>query len=402
MTARSIRVLLVTGEYPPDQGGVGDYTAHLAQALVAEGCQAGVLTRRRHRWSVPHAPHESVPVYRAVPRWDLWTPHRVRSAAALVRPDVVHFQHQEAAFDMSFGVHLAPAWIRRTRACVAITYHDLAVPYLFPKAGRLRAWVSRLPAHSANLVVATTAADQRDLASAGVAAEVIPIGSNIDGPGPEGVDADWRARHAPGANPLLVYFGLLNSSKGLASLAGLMSRLAESGADARLVVVGSGTGSSDATNHDASQSLRAAMDAAGVTERVSYTGHLPADEVAAWLAVADAVVLPYDDGASFRRGSLLAALRCGAAIVTTTPQSGAVGPPLPDLRHEHSALLVPPRDVDALYQAVVRLCGERELAARLRSEARALSGAFSWTAIARRHTTLYQRCVLGATVAAGG
>ena len=39
-----MRVMLVTGEYPPDEGGVADYTRCLAEALVAEGVEVVVVT----------------------------------------------------------------------------------------------------------------------------------------------------------------------------------------------------------------------------------------------------------------------------------------------------------------------------------------------------------------------
>src|SRR5438034_6523396 len=41
------RVLLVTGEYPPARGGVGDYTCHLGAALRELGICAEVLTGDR-------------------------------------------------------------------------------------------------------------------------------------------------------------------------------------------------------------------------------------------------------------------------------------------------------------------------------------------------------------------
>ena len=39
-----MRVMLVTGEYPPDEGGVADYTRCLAEALVAEGVEVVIAT----------------------------------------------------------------------------------------------------------------------------------------------------------------------------------------------------------------------------------------------------------------------------------------------------------------------------------------------------------------------
>ena len=39
-----MRILFITGEYPAMQGGVGDYTRQLSQALGALGVDVHVLT----------------------------------------------------------------------------------------------------------------------------------------------------------------------------------------------------------------------------------------------------------------------------------------------------------------------------------------------------------------------
>ena len=39
-----MRVCLVTGEFPPQQGGVGDYTAELSKALAGLGVEPHVIT----------------------------------------------------------------------------------------------------------------------------------------------------------------------------------------------------------------------------------------------------------------------------------------------------------------------------------------------------------------------
>ena len=62
------------------------------------------------------------------------------------------------------------------------------------------------------------------------------------------------------------------------------------------------------------------------------------------------MALPYVDGASLRRGSLLAAIAHGKAIVTTEPRY-----PIEGLRHEDSVLYVPPNDPQSLADAVKRL-----------------------------------------------
>jgi hypothetical protein len=41
-----MRVGFVTGEYPPMQGGVGAFTREVARAMIAQGHEVSVLTRK--------------------------------------------------------------------------------------------------------------------------------------------------------------------------------------------------------------------------------------------------------------------------------------------------------------------------------------------------------------------
>ena len=57
----------------------------------------------------------------------------------------------------------------------------------------------------------------------------------------------------------------------------------------------------------------------GIEGRVSWTGRIPARDVSALLVGSRLVFLPYDSGVSDRRGTLMAALAHGKAVVTTRP-----------------------------------------------------------------------------------
>jgi glycosyltransferase involved in cell wall biosynthesis len=121
-------------------------------------------------------------------------------------------------------------------------------------------------------------------------------------------------------------------------------------------------------------------------QRVHWTGYTPPEEVSANLLAADVVVLPYRDGASFRRGSFMAALAHGRPIVSTHPPVH-----LPELRDGENVLLVPPDDPDAVAAAMARLATNPALRQRLGEGAEALAREFTWDRIAIRTAELFGR-----------
>jgi glycosyltransferase involved in cell wall biosynthesis len=111
-----------------------------------------------------------------------------------------------------------------------------------------------------------------------------------------------------------------------------------------------------------------------------------AADVSAHLLAADCAALPFRDGASFRRGSLLAALAHGCPLITTAPADPATTADLADGR---VALMIPPGDSAALAAALARLAASPELRAALAAAGPRAAAPFAWPAIARRHTQLY-------------
>ena len=132
---------------------------------------------------------------------------------------VVHIQFQAGAFDLLGDVCLMPLVLRRVRPRVRVvtTFHDVRVPYLFPRAGRLRRAAVKLLARTSHAVIA---ADERDLEALGVPACTAASGADWLqhrlAPG-HGYDrAAFRRRLGLAADAVaIVYFGLLNQSKGL-------------------------------------------------------------------------------------------------------------------------------------------------------------------------------------------
>src|SRR5439155_9131320 len=266
--------------------------------------------------------------------WDWRCARIVRAAVRAARPDIVHVQYQPAAFGMQAAVSWLPGWLGRGRPDLrtATTFHDLRVPYLFPKAGPLRAAVRDRLLRGSDAAVFTERADWAAAAAPRPDGRYwIPIGSNLAPEPPAGYHRRrWRAdAGVDDGTFLVVHLGFLNRSKGLETLLDAMVRLRGEGRRTRLLLVGAEAGASDPSNraYEAEIARRlAVLELSGLVVRLPQVAPAAAS---AYLLAADAAAFPFRDGASLRRGSLLAALAHGLPTVSTrTPgaHGTAAGP----------------------------------------------------------------------------
>ncbi len=381
-----MRIGLITGEYPPMQGGVGDFTAQLAQALAGLGHDVHVLTGRSDEY--PPARDTCFEVHRAVEHWKWGCWKQILRVAGEIGLEVLNVQYQAAAYSLHPAINFLPRVTHRPP--VVVTFHDLKVPYLFPKAGPLRWQAVRMLALRADSVIVTNREDYLHLQSelTNQRLNLIPIGSNIPAVLPPGYDrAAERARWGVGPDDLLLgYFGFLNESKGVEDLIQGMAILRARGLPAHLLMIGGRVGSSDPTNQAYAEHVERLIRQLNLEQRVHWTGYTLPEAVSAGLMAADICVLPYRDGVSFRRGTLHACLSHGRAIVTTMP---AV--PLPEIRHGENMLLIRPRAPEELAEAITLLAQDQALRERLESGARALAAGFAWERIARQTAALFGR-----------
>ncbi|MBI5666560.1 MAG: glycosyltransferase [Chloroflexi bacterium] len=379
-----MRIGLVTGEYPPMHGGVGAYSHLLAVELARQGRAVFVLSS-----SATREDHPAINLSNNIRRWNLGSLRAIGNWAHNNRLDVVNLQFQTAAFALSPWIHFLPDALRTIP--VVTTFHDLRYPYLFPKAGPLRPWIVHHLARASAGIIVTNHEDAQQVQMLSKVA-LIPIGSNILEPLPPDFDPrKWRAK--AGAQPgdfLLAYFGLFNRSKGIDTLLAGLAQLHAAGLPARLVLIGGGAGSSDPTNAAFMAQMNSMIERHHLAPFIHQTGYLDESAVGAYLTASDAVVLPFADGASYRRGSLMAALHYGCAIITTTPQVA-----VPTFKDGDNMLLVPPGDSAALVQAINRLRAAPDLRDHLRRGAARLANAFRWDTIARDTITFFRRITEG-------
>ncbi|MBI4789358.1 MAG: glycosyltransferase family 4 protein [Chloroflexi bacterium] len=414
-----MRVLFITGEYPPMQGGVGDYTREIAHGLAAHGAEVRVLTSQlattNYQLPITNRQFSIRPI---IAKWN-WSSLRVISNYVRdFAPDIVNIQYQTGAYAMHPAINFLPRMLRfpffPSFPKFVVTFHDLRIPYLFPKAGPLREWVTRELARSCHAVIATNAEDYSKLSPFNLRLlTCIPIGSNIPTIEPQDYRrSEWRAQLGVSDGELLLcHFGFVNARKGCDTLVRALAMLP----NAKLLMMGGQTGASDPTNVAQLAQLQSLIAELGLTERVRWTGYTPPEVVTANFRAADLCVLPYREGASYQHGTLMAALAHAMPIVTTaSPPTPLPPPPSPGtkfssrrggrgtegeggevtLSDSHNCLLVSPDDPHALAQAIQRAAGSPELRARLSRGACDLAQHFTWYKIVQQYLELFNHLTI--------
>ena len=379
---------MVSGEFPPQHGGVGDYTNLLCQHLVPLGIEVGVVTSKA---AGETARGKGFPVAPAVNRWDFFCWPELGKRIRTMNANIIHVQYQTAAYGLHPAINLLPLALRMAKnpAKVVFTFHDLEAPYRPWLRGPVRRMAMRAGERKCDAFVATNGADFQQLMASQPGPpwaryHLIPIGANVPKQPPKRYTREaQRKKLGAGARTLLLsHFGLLNQSKGLQDLLVAMKLLMEQGRDVRLILVGGTAGSSDATNVDFANQIRSQVEQLGFGGKVHETGFLAPEDVSAHLLACDVCVLPYRDGASFRRGSLMAALEHGLCTVTTRPAE-------PDLVDGQNVRLVDPANPIGLARPIDDLADDEVTRRRLGLEAGKLSERFGWPAIAEKHQALY-------------
>ena len=384
MAADGPRVMIVSDQFPPAKGGIGDYTALLSDALVACGVRVSLFVREG---SDPKA--SRAPIAATFDRWSWAALSHLHRTLVATDAEWVHLQHNGGMYgSCRLAAYFLPRYLRWKRwpGKIAVTFHDINRPPLFPKAGRLRDWVLGDLARNADVAFAADDSDILALRRLGANAQQVPIGSNIR---PiclnDAAIGSIRSRyHIPTDYTLLGHFG---TTIGLDTVFRALPSLKKTS----LLLIGKRNeigshGEIDRVPKD----LHTLLEMTGCSHRVRWTSHLSAEEVSHALAACDVVALPYPAGASLRHGGLIAAICQGRAIVTTTPQT-----PLGKLLAQQIFLTVPPGDPSALAAAVRKISSDNATKTNLEAAAVAVRGYFSWDSIAREHLSWYQTRGIG-------
>lgn len=333
-----MKVVLITGSYPPDICGVAEYTERLAEALQRAGAEVVVVTGKK--WNIANA----VPLNR-----------EIRQIGA----DVLHIQYPATGY----GWHLGPQSLSLLQPFVT-TIHECSQTHILRRLS-LYPFTLRAPE-----VIFTNEFEQeysrRFAPWIKGRSTVIPIGNGVP-LGPDSVDA---------LPNVVTNFGLIRPRKGLEQVIEMARLFRERANGLSVRIVG--------TVLPGYEDYYAQLQKEASSLPLKWVLGLNGTSLANTLAETEVAYLPFPDGASERRSSLIAMLANKAAIITTR------GPHTPSAMEKAVQFAESPTEAVALAEDLFN--NPRRLEAT-QSRAEEYAARFSWSSIAAEHMAIYQQLV---------
>lgn len=267
--------------------------------------------------------------------------------------------------------------LQRRGWAVVYTIHDL-----LPEAARgIRSWWHRSMIVDADALIAHTAGLARAITVACPDAPPIHVVAHGRSLLPEPTKAEQHAARAGLGlgtdSQVLLSFGMIQAYKGLDCLIDALPRVLASWPDVRLVIAGEPLMPLGPITRQIAR--------LGVARAVVWRpGFVPEAELSRYFAAADLLVAAHVDQVGVS-GVVLTAQACGLPVVA----SGVGG--LPEVvTSEDRGWVVPPRDPEALAEAICRaLANPAEMAERAHRARASVARQHDWGDVAQRTTEVY-------------
>lgn len=301
-------VVIFSDLLPPKRGGLADHTYHLATQLQAAGHAVTVISSVGVGTDVP---------FTVRPVVDDWRDGALLVAELSAVPSDAIFLWQYVPHMYGHGGvnPVLPRFMRALRRAgrkQVVIAHEIAADLSWNPGRFWYAWNHRrqwkqILEHADVIPMSTSRWVEDWSVRAKRAASkffTLPSPSNIPvSPTRAGHRAEWLARQRLPANArVIAYFGTVNPTKRIPWILDAWSAARRADHPVAFVLVGGAPGLSLPSNLD---------------EWYRPLGFLSAPDVSRALQAADLVALPFLDGVSERRGSVMAALEHGVAVATT-------------------------------------------------------------------------------------
>ncbi|ACI18817.1 glycosyltransferase family 4 protein [Dictyoglomus thermophilum] len=325
-----MKIALITGSLPPEPCGVGDYTYNLSNALIKKGLNVTVLCPKK--WK----PKDIYHLYKELKNYS-----------------ITHMQYPTLGYGYSIGPH----FLSLIKPMV-ITLHEASQAHILRFISLFAFTIN-----SQKLIFTSKYEKEyfeKFYPYIKSKTYVIPIGSNIPF-----CDKSKERRKE------IVYFGLIAPNKNLEDFIKLASLIKNSNLSLNLRIIGK------IKDNKYYQELKYISKDLNIIWNIN----LNEKEVCEILSETLFAYLPFPDGASERRGTLLATL--GNGVVTITTEGRHTTEEIKD------TVLIANNPQDA-FEVIKKILNDYNLIKYLSEKSRKYAEKFTWDKIAEEHISLYQ------------
>lgn len=303
-----------------------------------------------------------------------------RRLGVILAEESADLVYTNGAFSHLFGA------IAASRARVPCVWHLQDIVSAGRAGGLFRGALCAVARRCSPSVMAISRPVAAVLDGQGVSVTVVPNGTPLLEPGNTGVRESIRHQLGIGSEaPLAAVVGRITPWKGQREFVAAAAQVYRECPDARFLVVGAPR----AEDRWYLESVTSFADAAGVRDAIKFTGFH--SNPAAIMRAIDLLVLPSQDPEPFGL-VVIEAMAAGKPVVA--PAHGGVVEIVEDGR---SGLLVPPRDVTALAQAMLRILTNPEFARDLGARGREIvEERYSIDRFIQGVTAVFERALAGA------
>jgi glycosyltransferase involved in cell wall biosynthesis len=360
----SLRILIVTGSFPPMRCGVGDYTSCLAEALGKhEDVRVAILTSEQACKPTQDVSYDIFPVVKS---WQISDFSRIEKVIRQWRPDIVHIQYPTQGYGGHILAYVLPVLLFAQRIKIVQTWHE------FYKKEHVN-WVYALKAVIPGPIIVVRPNFRENIhtfyrrlirqrqvyyiPSASVLPRIVLNNQERE---------SIHLQYAPLTKALVAYFGFIYEHKGT----DLLFDIADP-SQHHLIIIGSFDESNGYHKMVKHRSRHGHW-----SNNSTITGFLSAYESARILSAADAIVLPFRSGGGVWNTSLHGAAIQGTFVLTTSQDKHGYN-------SDENIYYAMPGDIKGMREALLSYAGTRNSDMNISRYA-------SWDTIAEEHYRVYK------------
>lgn len=327
------RVCQLVPLLPPYRDAIGIGALKVHNLLLAKGIDSSVITSSNQE--------ASPGVHTVVPRWRIDKFSFIRRRLQDLRLRTVVFHFPSIGYGRALSLTLLPLFLRCYGIRTTLYLHEFTA---YTNLGRLRMFLLGLACDriiTADTPILHALRRLYPLKWRTGRLFLLPNGSHIPPSSHRpSAQSDDEPSSSPNRQKKILYFGYVRQGKGIEIMLECLTRNVDLRQAFEFHVAGSSPHSPTVADAELLERIKKA-------EWMVFHGHLDDPALAKLFDEVDGVLLPYDDGLTERRGSFMAAVAFGKAVITTAPLM-----PIDGLQHMTNVIYMDSSSAEALAEVL--------------------------------------------------